>query len=350
MDKMMGKEEFDAFIDKLINGHQVIGPALEDDTLIWRHVLDKSEIQLDKMATGNRINTVKPLKDAFFPQREVLFEYELNKGRASVKAPPEIAKHETVIIGARACDVQALGILDSLFSWDYKDEFYLKRRERATIVTLACNEPATSCFCTSMGGGPAKGEGSDILLTDMGDSFYVEVLTDKGRALVENEGRNATAEDVKKKNKIQGDAENKITRRMETECVKERIDKIFDDDYWQRASRPCVMCGICTFLCPTCHCFDIYDETRGRSGKRIRCWDTCASIYFTRMTVHNPRTSKKGRLRQRIYHKFSYYVDKFSKTACVGCGRCIRFCPVNMDITKIVGDALAVADSKRRSL
>lgn len=184
-------------------------------------------------------------------------------------------------------------------------------------------------------------EGSDIVLTDLGDSYLAEFLTPKGEKLLEKMGDLGAADEAldAKKTELSENAEKEITSHIPGREIKPWLDENFESPFWDTLYRSCLACGTCTYLCPTCHCFDITDEVKGDGGRRIRSWDSCMSWLFTMETSgHNPRTSQKERWRQRLMHKFKYFVDNFDAIACVGCGRCVINCPVNIDIRKIVTD------------
>jgi len=281
-------------------------------------------------------NTTVPLKSLFYPQTETLYRYGV--GETAMEAPG--GADEMIIMGVRPCDARALTIVDRLFSWDPKDPYYLARREKATLIGLACQEPRMNCFCTSLGGGPASTEGLDILMTDLGDSFLFQPLTEKGEKICQDAGEvlvKSEDSDVQAAEKLHNDAASKIVRGIESGGIPEKLPQLWDSELWKKTSEPCLGCGACTFLCPTCHCFDIQDEIEGLEGRRYRVWDSCMFKEYTLHTSgHNPRPTRRERTRNRINHKYSYFVDKFGVIACVGCGRCINLCPVNVDILNIL--------------
>jgi ferredoxin len=272
----------------------------------------------------------KSAKGVFFPQSEVILHMHLDKGSVRVEdvdgfAPP------TVLLGVHPCDAAALGILDSVFSWDYKDTFYLRRRENTTIVTLGCAGPIDdSCFCTSVGLGPDSRDGADVyMVKDPSGDLVLEPVTEKGEALL---ARSAPLLEDAEPLAPSGSAGD-VPERFDLETIKPWLDDHFTDDFWREMSLRCIGCGTCSFLCPTCHCFDIVDEMRLGEGVRRRNWDSCQFGLFTlHASGHNPRSVQSERCRQRIMHKFKYYVEKFDKVLCVGCGRCVRACPVGQSL------------------
>jgi ferredoxin len=247
-----------------------------------------------------------------------------------------------VIFGVRPCDAASIGSLNAVFSSanaGFDDPFFTKRRENTTIVTYSCTEPDESCFCTSVGLTPDGDRGSDLHLTEIANNrLHVEIKTPAGEAVAkiieplfqgtgDEEARLRAGKEVQKKMK----------RIRNSHLIKGWLDDLnnFDDEMWARLGEKCIGCGACTFMCPTCHCFDIVDETRGRKGYRVKFWDACQFDHFTlHASGHNPRDSQYKRYRNRFTCKFEIYWDKFNAQSCVGCGRCIRDCPVNLDITE----------------
>ena len=181
-------------------------------------------------------------------------------------------------------------------------------------------------------------DGLDLLFTDLGDRYLVEAITERGEALVADSPyfREATTTDVNLKAEIAARAEQAVSG-PSVEGVKEQLDGMYDDPFWDELHEKCLGCAVCTYLCPTCHCFDIVDEAVNAQGRRVRNWDSCQFPLFTlHASGHNPRPSGRERMRQRIMHKFRYFVENFGEVACVGCGRCVRECPVNMDLREVL--------------
>mgnify|MGYP002350015815 FL=1 len=186
-----------------------------------------------------------------------------------------------------------------------------------------------------------------MLFTDLGDAYYVEAKTEPGEVFLTR--HQALFETASAEDKAARDAyvagvieKQQVAVDVEGHAVHDKLDKLFDDDCWDEIAESCLGCGICTYLCPTCHCFDIEDDGTEQQGVRYRTWDTCQFPHFTLETSgHNPRPSRTERVRQRVMHKFKYFVDRLDVTACVGCGRCVRYCPVNIDIREIINKVKA---------
>ncbi|MFO7952052.1 MAG: 4Fe-4S dicluster domain-containing protein [Bacillota bacterium] len=327
---LINKEKWPDFIGKLA-GKDLWAPRESDEGLRFGPVAEGEVPELEYT------NTRVPPKEAVFPQTETLFQFKI--GEEGLEEPQ--LEQNLVLLGVRPCDARAMTIIDKLFSWDENDPYYLKRRENAVLVGLACNEPGLNCFCTSVGGGPVATEGLDLLMVDLGEKYLLEEVTEKGSALLEEVKdllEEAGEESTKQKKKLADEAAGKIKRSIDTEGIPAGLPGLWEDELWRRVSASCIGCGTCTYLCPTCHCFDIQDETEGFEARRCRVWDSCMFKEYTLHTSgHNPRPTRRERTRNRIYHKYNYYVDKFDVIACVGCGRCINLCPVNIDILEILG-------------
>ena len=327
-DWTISKSAVTDFLDEVGKSYQVFAPLKREDILVMERVGDHDQVVLDFY------NTKQAPKEVFFPRSEVLFSYRDGK-----VIPTSLPDERRVIFGIRPCDARSAVLLDNVFDApDYQDPYYVNRRQNTLLIGLACNKPLTTCFCTTVGGGPFSVDGLDLLWTDLGDRYLVETVTERGEALTANSSclRQATEEDTAAKAKIAAAAEQMISG-PSTEGVKETLDGMYEDPFWDESHLKCLGCGVCTYLCPTCHCFDIVDEGKDSSGRRVRNWDTCQFALFTHHTSgHNPRPTGKERMRQRVMHKFNYFVANFQEIACVGCGRCVRECPVNLDIRAVI--------------
>ena len=288
------------------------------------------------------LNTRMSPKSLIYPQSEVMFEYSLDEAQEDHHILKEVPKDDTprAVFGIRPCDVKAFLLVGKNFdNPQYKDPYWLMAFEATTFIGYACNDPCSSCFCTTAGCGPYHEEGLDVLIVDTGDTWLVKVLTDKGEKLATAAGWDTAAPDADEIiQELKQSAENKIVSHVATDRLKEQETiELYEASFWEDVSFSCINCGTCTFVCPTCWCFDIQDENRGKSGKRMRNWDSCMFPLFTlHGSGHNPRGSKLHRVRQRFMHKLKYYVDKYDEgIQCVGCGRCVRLCPVNIDIRRV---------------
>jgi ferredoxin len=269
------------------------------------------------------------------PQNQTLLCFK--DGRAE---EPGLPAGQTVLFGVRPCDARAMLALDKVFlDGDLHDPYYAGLRARTTVIALACTRPMSSCFCTSVGGGPGDGAGADVLAVPMDADLLLMPQTPRGEALLSSVAdllHDAGPSAVKEAQERIHAAEEQVAPVKVEDCAP-RLRAAYNSPLWEAVSRRCLGCGTCSFLCPTCHCFDITDEVRGRHGRRVRTWDCCAYPLFTlHASGHNPRPTPKERWRQRIMHKFRYAVENFDRLFCVGCGRCIRHCPAGMDLRTVL--------------
>ncbi|MBN1628048.1 MAG: 4Fe-4S dicluster domain-containing protein [Deltaproteobacteria bacterium] len=290
-------------------------------------------------------NTRLSPKSIVYPQSERIFEC-LNDpedpGKGILKEAPKDYPPQA-IVGIRPCDAHAFHIVKKNFEGpEYRDPWWMQRFESTVLVGLGCNAPCPTCFCTSVGGGPFHEEYLDAILFDLGDRYLARGLTEKGGEFISkmNGGSSADEKSIKEAKGLVAEAEKKVVSRLPFDKIGEKeVTGLFNAPFWEEAAFSCINCGTCTFLCPTCWCFDIQDEVSGRQVDRIRNWDTCMSPLFTlEGSGHNPRDKKFQRFRQRFMHKLKYYPDKYKNgVQCSGCGRCVRYCPVNIDIRTIAG-------------
>ena len=333
---ILHKQKINDFIKTLLKKHRVVAPVEKNGITTFKQVKKPDEIKLD--FTNSKIAP----KSIFFPQTETLFKFSNDKN-IKLESPKNF--EETVFFGIRPCDAKSLYILKNVFSGEYEDSLFLQKIKNTIFIGMACVNPPINCFCTSVDGSPSATTGLDLLLTDIGDKYFVEIITKKGEDLLKNfkDFKPVTKNDEEKKTTIAKNAENKIKRHMKTQNIEKILDQIFKNKFWEDIAKRCLGCGICTYLCPTCHCFDIQDEKKGKHGARIRVWDSCMYPEYTKQASgYNPRPSQRNRLRNRVYHKFNYFPKNSQVFGCVGCGRCITECPVNIDIIEIINDAWQV--------
>jgi ferredoxin len=271
-------------------------------------------------------------KALFLPQCETLFAFASHEGTPRV-VPAGREERPLALFGIRPCDARAIAMLDQVFlGQDPPDHPYRQRRQGALLWGLSCDRPGRACFCTQVGGGPAGTEGLDLLFTRVEGGFCVEAVSEAGQAYAAQEGWMAAGADQIQETKTD-------TPAVSRPGLAQELEQRFEDEIWARLHEKCLGCAACTFFCPTCHCFDVVDEGSFGDGARLRCWDSCMFPKFTlHASGHNPRLSGKERMRQRVMHKFCYYPLRFGVDACVGCGRCIEVCPVNLDIRAVLAE------------
>jgi len=270
-------------------------------------------------------------KAFFLPQTQTLLRFR--DGKAEEPSPPD---RPVFLFGVRPCDAAALLALDKVFlDGDPRDPYYEHFRAKATIIALACTQPMASCFCTSVGGGPGDGAGADVLAVGLDTGLLLRAQTTRGEELLASLAdllAEPTAQDSQEADERIRAAEGQLAPARADDSAR-RLREAYDAPLWAAAGQKCLGCGTCSFLCPTCHCFDITDEVRNGAGRRVRTWDCCAYPLFTlHASGHNPRPTPKERWRQRLMHKFRYAVENHGRFFCVGCGRCIRNCPVSLDL------------------
>ena len=305
-------------------GQRILAPKKIGDKVDFARVAALDEVSLDQ------VQTAQSPKTAVFPRVEELFSYQSQDGEVEIRERDGSSLPRTVIFGLRPCDAAAFASLAAIFTWDSPDILFAARLANATVISLSCARADEYCFCTSVGGGPGATAGSDILLTDMGgNEFLAEIVSEKGRQLVEGAGGLFQPAPPRGKESFLA----KVDKAFDLEKIGPALAALFEDAaFWTEQSLRCLGCGACAYVCPTCACFDIQDEG-GISGKRLRCWDSCGFGLFTLHTSgHNPRPLQSQRWRQRLMHKFATMPERQQVLGCVGCGRCSRACPVDMNI------------------
>ncbi len=286
------------------------------------------------------LKTVKSPKDAFFPQSENLYTCEKSDGKTAI-TPEERCSAPFVVFGIKACDVRAIAVLDKVFLSEPVDSYYASRRENGIIVSLACSRPETSCFCSAFGIDCANPEG-DVVTWLAGEYLYWLPATEKGSALTEQlNGVLEPCDDeaVKaEKERISSICEKLPLKDLDLSAWgADAAQKNFDSPLWEQLYKPCLACGTCTFVCPTCQCYDIKDYNTGNGVQRYRCWDSCMYSDFTMMAHGNNRNSQMQRFRQRFMHKLAYFpANNDGMFSCVGCGRCVDSCPTHLNIVKVI--------------
>ena len=325
-EKRMSRTDLDRLLARLRERGTVYAPTQDE----------AGDAVLAAMAGGESVtleyrNFRLSPKALVLPQNQTLLCFK--NGQAQ---EPRLPDGETFLFGVRPCDARAMLALDRVFlNGDPPDPYYGRLRDKMTVIVLACERPLSTCFCTSVGGGPGDGAGADVLAAALGEDLLLGADTPKGEkwlASITDLLSDATPEAVNKAQEQVRAAEDQIAP-VKVDDSAQRLRAAYDSPLWEAASRKCLGCGACSFLCPTCHCFDITDEMRHGRGRRVRTWDCCAYPLFTlHGSGHNPRPTPRERWRQRIMHKFRYAVENFDIPFCVGCGRCVRSCPAGLDL------------------
>ena len=335
MQKFISKEDLLRKLSELAKKFELIGPKeIQGKGIFYENITDTKELCFDASIA------IEPAKKLFLNPAEFLAKETLSSDNVVIETI-DLPKGNRLLIGITPCEAKGLTLLDKVFDSEYKDNFYINNRKRTIIVGLACAKADTSCFCTSLNGSPVENTGMDAILFYLESGFVIDITSDCGKEIFASWGEDLSKDKLKS---WQIDKEKRVASVKKTIKVPEpeTLDKIFESEYWAKVSRPCLSCGICTYLCPTCHCFDLADESR----KKLRCYDSCAFRDFTlQASGENPRLNKKDRYRQRVFHKFNYFKKNFADNLCVGCGRCIRTCPVKINIGQIIDGASKVANT-----
>jgi sulfhydrogenase subunit beta (sulfur reductase) len=322
MTQIISRKDLLSWLERLIGKGIVIAPARSNGMVLFQRVSRVEDIVLDFD------NTALSPKESFLPLSEVLFTVDRENG--NFKLVPTTVDEETVFFGIRPCDARGMAIIDAPLLAAPTDALYQQHRARTTLIGLACSQAGPECFCTSMGTAPDDPSNVDIMLTKVDDSYIVQAITEKGKALLP--GDLLTESEV-----VPPPAPS--VQAVPTEGIVEVMPGVFESPYWSRLADRCLHCNICAYVCPTCYCFDIRDYISEGSIERVRSWESCQSPGFTRLAGgYDPRSTKGARLRQRFYHKLSYFPEHFGLIGCVGCGRCVRYCPVNIDIREVISD------------
>ena len=332
------REDLPALFQKIAADQELYLPVRTADQTnfgVWR---EEAEVDLDTL------KTVKSPKDVFFPQSETLYTCYREGKKLSVE-PETLKEQDFVVFGMKACDIKGVEVLDRVFLSDPIDTFYAARRDHGTIVALACHEPEETCFCKVFGVDAAH-PAADVAAWMVEDTLYWKPETEKGQKLTEK-----LADILEKAD----DAGSETAVAEEEEKIRAIIEELpythlslegwngdvlmekFESPLWEELYKPCLACGTCTFVCPTCQCYDIKDYDTGHGVQRYRCWDSCMYSDFTMMAHGNNRTSQMERFRQRFMHKLVYFpANNDGMYSCVGCGRCVEKCPASLNIVKVV--------------
>lgn len=336
-------------------GYTVIGPTVDQGAIVydevhsvddlprgWTDVQEPGRYRIERRddeALFGYVVGPHSWKRYLFPPRVVVSEANKTDG-GWVFTVPEEALPKYAFLGVRACELAAIGVQDQVFlEGPYVDPIYLRRRENVLLIAVNCTQAAVTCFCTSMNTGPRCRAGFDIALTELEDGFTVEVGSEVGRELLaELETTDATNEQSKAADIARQQAVDQIVRTLDTTNIRELLQSRLDHPQWDDVATRCLSCTNCTMVCPTCFCSSV-DEVSDLSGEHVerqRQWDSCFDITFSYMNGGNVRDNIRARYRQWLTHKLSTWIDQFDTSGCVGCGRCITWCPVGIDLTEEV--------------
>ena len=353
------REGVDAIIAALIDeGFEVIGPTVSDDAVVYDQIESTHDLPQGwgDRQDGGLYRLVDRGEDALFgfnlgptswkqflfPPSTELLRINHSNGEMAVEVPNGAAPRRA-FFGVRSCELAAIAIQDEVFlNSAYVDRTYARLRADVFVVALNCGTAAATCFCTSMGTGPECTDGFDLVVTEVIDEashrYVVTTGSEAGeRVLASVGGRDAEVHDLEDVAAVVADAERQMGRQMETEGLRDLLVDNPDHPRWEEVAARCLTCGNCTLACPTCFCSNTVDTvTLDGEAIRSRVWDSCFSLQFSGLHRHPVRGSVKSRYRQWMTHKLATWHDQFGSSGCVGCGRCITWCPVGIDITEEV--------------
>jgi ferredoxin len=280
-------------------------------------------------------------KELLHPARSKVWDMERTADTALTVRMHVHESPKRAFVGVRPCELAAIHKQDRvLLEGAHPDPTYGANRENLFVVVVNCGDPAATCFCTSMGTGPGAGPGYDIALTELVDGADVRYVAESGSdvgatMLTSLMGTPATDEDLRRAERVVADAAVRITRRLDTAGIKELLYDNLESAQWESIADRCLTCGNCTLACPTCFCTDLLDVTdlTGDHSERWRVWDSCFSLEYSHLGPGPHRASAASRYRQWMTHKLATWIDQFDESGCVGCGRCITWCPVGIDLT-----------------
>ena len=353
--KVVDARSFDSLIPLLAaRGYRVIGPTVEDATIVLGPINDASDLPIGWHDSHERgtyraapsddptyfAYTVGPrtMKHFLFPPRQTLLTIEFDETglRFSPEVPPE---ERFAFIGVRACELAAVAIQDRVFvDSPFTDPGYANRRNHSFTVGVNCAVAGGTCFCSSTGTGPRCDDGYDIVVTELldesGHRFVMAPGTDDGAALLDDlDGRTATADDLAAVDALVANTAASMGRTLATDDAYETLLANLEHPIWDEIANRCLSCTNCTLVCPTCFCSTMEDATDLEgTAHRSRRWDSCFNREFTYLHGHAVRSSTRSRYRQWMTHKLAYWHDQFDSSGCVGCGRCITWCPAHIDI------------------
>ena len=311
------KSTMKEILSKMMEQHRLVAPASRPDGKVVEFL---QIADIDTVIMDNQVAYKSP-KEFFFPSCEKLITF------GESEATAHLAHDETVIFGMRPCDLEALATIAKIFATGtFSDPYFAARLENSLLIGVGCRDKKPGCFCERLAVDMGYSDKCDLFLEDMGDSYQVRYVSEKGRDRLSPFICLKDFENVA----VSGTYENPLT-------LPQDVSKAFDEINWESIAETCISCGLCTFICPTCHCFDFKDVKENSADCRYRTWDSCMYPKFTlHASGHNPRATKAERFRQRVLHKYVYVPQNVGATACTGCGRCIRSCPAGMNLMQIV--------------
>ena len=360
-EQILGADQLGNLIAALVRkGYEVIGPTMRDGAIVYDRVESVEDLPAgwtDEQEPG-RYRLKRREDEALFgyavgpqswkkymhPAEVRLWSAERQGGTFRILNHEAKPERPHALLGARACELAAIAVQDRVLLEDkYRDPIYDQRSRGAFVIAVQCTQAASTCFCASMGTGPQVSDGFDLVLTELlgskGHRFLVATGSDRGAEMLgELEAVPATGEDRQEAGARVEAAARRQVRSIDTTDIKELLQDNFEHPRWDNVASRCLTCANCTMVCPTCFCTAVEDVTdiTGEHAERWRRWDSCFTQSFSYIHGGSVRTSAKARYRQWMTHKLASWIDQFGSSGCVGCGRCITWCPVGIDITEEV--------------
>ncbi len=339
------------------DGYTLVGPTVRDQVIVYDEIHSTEDLPIgwtDQQEPGSyRLQkrddqayfgfAVGPhsWKKYLFPSSERLYQVSRD-GKDLTITTDGAGATKLAFIAARSCELHAIAIQDKVFTGGvYSDPHYRARRENVFILAVNCTEPGKTCFCASMGTGPAVDPGFDLALTEIIDDtrhdFLVQIGSERGGEVLQQvRHRAATGDDERQRERLLDEASRRMGRSMDTAGLKELLSRNLENPRWDEVAQRCLSCANCTMVCPTCFCSTVEDVTdlSGDHAERWRKWDSCFTMDFSYIVGGSVRASTRSRYRQWLTHKLGTWHDQFGSSGCVGCGRCITWCPVGIDIVE----------------
>jgi len=367
---VLAAEDFDALLDSIrARGYTIIGPRVQNDAIHYGELRSASDLpqgwtdrqepgQYRLSPTGDSrffayTSGAESWKPFLFPPRSTLFRARRADGGVELEDTAGEPAEKVAFLGVRACDLAAIAIQDRVFmGGPFVDPIYAARRSRVLLIAVNCHRPGGTCFCGSMGTGPQAVSGYDLALTEIADDgrheFLVEAGSETGERIVEAmPGHPAGEEDFLRAREVTELAAGAMGRTLDSGKTRELLFRNLNSPRWQEIAERCLACGNCTMVCPTCFCSAVEDTTdlAGETAERTRRWDSCFTASHSYIHGGSVHATTGSRYRQWMTHKFASWWDQFGSSGCVGCGRCITWCPVGIDITAEIA-AIEMEDSR----
>ena len=329
---LIKKDSFLKFIDALRSEHRVFGPVKERNYVAFREISSSTDLFMEYQTT-----MLSPGKMFIYKPREDILKFRMEAPVSIEEITPTIEKQ--VIVGIHPCDINAILYLDKTFLGVFPDPFYKARRENTILIGLNCMQVSENCFCSSVGAGPfLKAQaGYDMILTDFGEDYLVEIKHSKASELFTIKGKEAGPDEWRVKSEKEETVLKSFKKVIDIDGLDDLFMKNLDHPVWTTtADERCLSCSNCVMVCPTCFCYDIVDETSMdlKGVRRIRQLDACQDLRFAEVHAGNFRLRRASRLRQFVIHNLNY-TNQYGVIKTVGCGRCITWCPTKIDLTEM---------------